>query len=149
MSRFLTVHWAIVLLASALYQARDLARVVNRSITASPLTVVELEKLFKAGIQNWPPGPGIEILLTDLDSPDNRMILQRALKLAPEEIKSFVDTHKALIRVVGSAEDVLTRVGTNPGAIGIVNLYSIHSRVKVVKVDGKLPMKAGYLLHGN
>jgi hypothetical protein len=50
---------------------------------------------------------------------------------------------------VGSDELVLTLVDTNPGAVGIVNVYSINSRVKVLKVDGKLPMEPGYLLHGN
>jgi hypothetical protein len=77
------------------------------------------------------------------------MILQRVFKVKPEEIKSLVDAHKADIRVVASDEVALTLVNTNPGAIGIVNVYSINSRVKVLKIDGKLPMEAGYLLHGN
>jgi hypothetical protein len=29
-------------------------------------------------------------------------------------------------------------VNSNPGAIGIVDVYSINSHAKVVKVDGKL-----------
>jgi ABC-type phosphate transport system substrate-binding protein len=149
MSRFLAVYLAIFLLASELCQARDLAVVVNRNNTASQLTALELEKLLKPGIQNWPDGRRIEIFLTGPDSPDNRMILQRAFKLKPEEIRSLADAHRAEIRVVGSDDVVLTMVGSNPGAIGIVNVYSINSRVKVVKVDGKLPLEPGYLLHGN
>jgi ABC-type phosphate transport system substrate-binding protein len=149
MSRFLAVYLAIVLLASELCQARDLAVVVNRSNTASQLTALELEKLLKTGIQNWPDGTRIEIFLSGPDSRDNRMILERAFKVKPEEIKSLADSHRADIRVVGSDEVVLTLVDTNPGAIGIVNVYSINSRVKVVKVDGKLPLEHGYLLHGN
>ena len=35
------------------------------------------------------------------------------------------------------------------GAIGAVNVYSINSAVKVLRVDGKLPLEQGYLLHGN
>ena len=149
MSRFHAVYLAMILLVSALCQARDLAVVVNKKNTASQLTAVELEKLLKAGIQNWPDGARIEIFLTGPDSPDNGVILQHAFKLKPEEIKSLLDAHKADIRVVGSDEVVLTMVNTNPGAIGIVNVYSINSRVKVLKVDGKLPMEQGYLLHGN
>ncbi len=149
MSRFLAAFLAIIVLAPALCQARDLAVVVNRNNAASQLTAAELEKLFKAGIQNWPEGTKIEIFLANPDAPDNRMILQRAFKVGPGEIKSLADAHKASIRVVGSDEAVLTMVDTNPGAIGIVNVYSINSRVKVVKVDGKLPMEPGYLLHGN
>ena len=149
MTRFLAVCLLFVLLVSALCQARDLAVVVNKNNKASQLTAMELEKLFKAGIQNWPDGTKIEIFLTGTDSADNAMILQRAFKLTPEEIKTSVAAHKGDIRVVGSDEVVLTLVNTNAGAIGIVNVYSINSRVKVLKVDGKLPMEPGYLLHGN
>lgn len=148
-SRAVALHLAVVLLLSVLCQARDLAVVANKNNTASQLTAAELEKLFKAGMKNWPDGTKIEIFLSGPDSPDNRMILQRAFKASPEEIKSLVDAHRADIRVVASDEAVLTLVDTNPGAIGIVNVYSINSRVKVLKVDGKLPMEAGYLLHGN
>lgn len=149
MSRAVAMHLAIVLLFSALCQARDLAVVANKNNIASQLTAAELEKLFKAGMKNWPDGTKIEIFLSSPDSPDNRMILQRAFKASAEDIKSLVNAHRADIRVVPSDEAVLTLVDTSPGAIGIVNVYSINSRVKVLKVDGKLPMEAGYLLHGN
>jgi hypothetical protein len=33
---------------------------------------------------------------------------------------------------------------TTPGAVGIVDVYSINSSVKVLRVDGKLPFDVGY-----
>ena len=51
--------------------------------------------------------------------------------------------------VVNSDELVIKAVQTNPGAIGMINVYSINSGVKVLKVDGKLPLESGYLFHGN
>jgi hypothetical protein len=33
--------------------------------------------------------------------------------------------------------------------VGIVDVYSINSSVKVLRVDGKLPFDAGYPLKGN
>jgi hypothetical protein len=30
-----------------------------------------------------------------------------------------------------------------------VDVYSINSRINVLKIDGKLPLEAGYLLRGN
>jgi ABC-type phosphate transport system substrate-binding protein len=66
-----------------------------------------------------------------------------------EEIKNLVDTHKMDIQLVGSDDVVLTMVNNNPGAIGVINVYSINSHVKVLKVDERLPMEQGYLLHGN
>ena len=142
------VFIAIVFLAT-LCQARDLAIVVNKSNTTVSVTGVELEKLLKAGTPNWPDGKKVKIFLTDPASADNKTILQRVYKMAPAEIKTLLDAHKAEIQVVGSDDLVLMMVNENPGALGIVNVYSITSQVKVLKIDDKLPMEQGYLLHGN
>lgn len=142
-------YLAIILLAVPLCHARDLAIVANKSNAASNLTAAEVEKLLKAGMQNWPDGKKIKIFLTDPNSIDNRAILEQGCKLKPEEIRSLASAHKADLQVVGSDDLVLTMVDSNPGAIGIVNVYSINSHVKVLKVDEKLPMEPGYLLHGN
>ena len=149
MHRVCTSCLALVLFAAPLCLARDLAIIVEKSNATSSVTGVELEKLFKAVVQKWPDGKRVRVYLTDPGSAANRMILQRHYKLTPDELKSFVDTHKADIQVVSSDEIVLTLVASNPGAIGIVDVYSINSQVKVVKVDDKLPLEQGYLLHGN
>jgi ABC-type phosphate transport system substrate-binding protein len=51
--------------------------------------------------------------------------------------------------VATSDEDLVNRVASTPGAIGVVDVYSINSSVAVVKIGGKLPLEPGYLLHGN
>jgi hypothetical protein len=38
-------------------------------------------------------------------------------------------------------------VQADPGAIGLIEVHSIDNSVKVVRVDGKLPMELGYLPH--
>jgi ABC-type phosphate transport system substrate-binding protein len=48
---------------------------------------------------------------------------------------------------VASDAAVIDAVASTPGAIGFVEERSITDRVAVVKVDGKLPMEAGYLPH--
>jgi len=141
--------FALLLFASPLCLGRDLAVVVNSANPTSALTSAELVKLLKAEVQSWPDGRSVRVFLTDPGSADTRMILQRAYKMAPEEIRSLVSAHKAEIEVVGADEIVLKMVDNNPGAIGIVNVYSINSHVKVLKVDDKLPLEPGYLLHGN
>ncbi len=153
MHRIRAFYLVLLLLAAPLCPARDLAIVVNKSNATSSVTAAELEKLLKAAVQNWPDGKRVKVFLTDPASKqgpaDIRMILQRAYKMKPEEIKNLADAHKADMQVVGSDEIVLTMVDNNPGAIGIVNVYSINSHIKVLKVDEKLPMEQGYLLHGN
>ena len=51
--------------------------------------------------------------------------------------------------MVGSDEDLVNQVASLPGAIGVVDVYSINSSVAVIKIAGKLPLEPGYLLHGN
>jgi len=143
------ICFALLLFAGPFCLGRDLAVVVNSANPTSALTSAELAKLLKAEVRSWPDGKSVRVFLTDPGSADTRMILQRAYKMAPEEIRNLVSARKAEIEIVGSDEIVLRMVDNNPGAIGIVNVYAINSHVKVLKVDDKLPMEPGYLLHGN
>lgn len=149
MNKVRAFSFALVLLAGPLCQARDFAVIVNKSNATSTVSAADLEKLLKAAVQNWPDGKRVKVFLTDPGTGDARMILQRVYKMKSDEIKTLADAHKSDIQVVGSDDVVLTMVDDNPGAIGIVNVYSITSHVKVLKVDEKLPMEQGYLLHGN
>jgi hypothetical protein len=36
-----------------------------------------------------------------------------------------------------------------PGAVGVVDVYSITGGINVLKIDGKVPLDPGYVLHGN
>lgn len=140
--------FTLVLLSAPLCLARDLAIIVDKTNPTSALTSAELQTLLKAG-QKWPDGTRVRVFLTNPSSPDNRMILQRVYKMTPDEVRALFAAHKDEIQVVTSEEMVLTLVANTPGAIGIVNVYSINSQVKVVKVDEKLPLEQGYPLHGN
>jgi len=51
--------------------------------------------------------------------------------------------------LVDSDEELVNQVASIPGAVGVVDVYSINSGVAVVKIAGKLPLEPGYLLHGN
>ena len=53
------------------------------------------------------------------------------------------------VMVVDSDEDLVNKVASIPGAVGVVDVYAINSSVSVVKVAGKLPLEPGYPLHGN
>jgi len=142
------LYFALVFFAAPLCLARDLAVFVNDSNATSAVTAMELGKLLKTDVQSWPNGKRVEIFLTDPDSAETKTILGRAYKMKPEEIRNLADSHKADIQLVGSDEIILTMVANKPGALGIVNVYSINSHVKVLKVDDKLPLEQGYLLHG-
>jgi hypothetical protein len=75
--------------------------------------------------------------------------------MSEKEVSSLIaasnrgrSTHPA-IQVVSTDEELINKVAGTPGAVGVVDVYSINSSVAVVKIGGKLPLEPGYLLHGN
>jgi len=148
MLRTRALSLTLIVFAAQLSFARDLAVIINKTNSASTVTAIDLEKLLKLS-SPWTDGKKVKIFLTDPNSAETKNILPHAYKMTPAEIKSLAEAHKADIQIVSSDDVVLTMVDNNPGAIGIVNVYSINSQVKVLKIDGKLPMEQGYLLHGN
>jgi hypothetical protein len=148
MFRARTIYLALIVFAAQLSFARDLAVIINKANSTSTVTAADLEKLLKLS-SPWPDGKKVKIYLTDPNSAETRNVLPHAYKMTAAEIKNLIEAHKADIQIVSSDDVVLTMVDNNPGAIGIVNVYSINSQVKVLKIDGKLPMEQGYLLHGN
>jgi ABC-type phosphate transport system substrate-binding protein len=76
------------------------------------------------------------------------LLLSRIYKIAPEELRAFIASHPGTIVTVDSNETMLKAVAAMPGAIGLVDVFHITQDVKVLKVDGKLPVEYGYLLRG-
>jgi ABC-type phosphate transport system substrate-binding protein len=146
---------AIVLLASALAAARDLAVVSNKNNTVQELTLPELAKVCKGQTTRWPDGKPVTFVMMAPSSPEMKTITQRVYEAAPSDIENLIVTanherknHPAVV-VVNSPEAVVQRVESTPGAIGVVDVYSITSGVTVLKIAGKLPLQPGYALHGN
>lgn len=138
-----------LLLVSSACLARDVAVITHAANASSAVSSVDLQKLLKTDTPKWPDGRKVMIFLSDPNSPDGKLLLQRVYKMTPEEINALIEAHKGAIMVLGSDELVLKAVAENPGSLGVVNVYSITSSVKVLKIDGKLPLEQGYLLHGN
>jgi hypothetical protein len=67
----------------------------------------------------------------------------------PKTAIAKVNESRLTVKIVGSDEDLLHFVESTPGAVGILDVYSINSSVKVLRVDGKLPFDMGYALKGN
>jgi hypothetical protein len=72
--------------------------------------------------------------------------------MAPADLKAAVpklNESRQLVKIVETDEELLRTVEATPGAVGIVDVYSINSAVRVLRVDGKLPFDVGYPLKGN
>ena len=77
------------------------------------------------------------------------LLLANIYKISLDELRVFIAVHHSNVVVVDSNEAMLKAVETIPGAIGLIDVFRITQEVKVLKIDGKLPVEYGYLLRGN
>ncbi len=130
-------------------EAKQLVIVVDKANTITNLTASELVKIFNAHSRTWPDGTPITVVMRDPSSAEMQLVLRKLLSMTPEEAHAFIQAHRPAIMVADSDDAVLRFVSTTPGAIGVVDLYSLTQGVNVLKIDGKLPVEQGYLLRGN
>jgi ABC-type phosphate transport system substrate-binding protein len=128
-------------------EAKHMAVVVNKANATGNVSAIDLSKIFQANTHKWPDGRNITVVLRDSSSTDTLEALQRLCKMTQSELKALLVSHKGAFITVDSDEALLKTVEMTPGALGLVDVYSITSRVNVMKVDGKLPLEQGYLLH--
>ena len=135
--------------------ARDLAVVSNKANSVSALAVADLVKICKGQTNHWPDGKSVTFVMRSPANPAMKMVLEKLYEIPEPQVKELVVTanhgragHPAIM-IVDSDEDLVNKVASIPGAVGVVDVYSINSSVSVVKLGGKLPLEPGYLLHGN
>jgi hypothetical protein len=131
---------------------KNMAVVVSSGSRLADVPLVDLVKYCKGTAKAWPDGRGFVIVLKNPDSPEMRLALQKlfggGVSDAKVAIAKLNETRQA-VKIVDTDDDLLHAVETTAGAIGIVDVYSINSSVKVLRIDGKLPFDVGYALKGN
>ena len=139
----------------SLATARDLALVSNKSNSVSAISVPDLVKVSKGQTNRWPDGKAVTLIMRSPASPEMKLFLEKIYEVPESQVKEIIAAanhgrmgHPAVM-IVDSDEDLVNRVASIPGAIGVVDVYAINSSVAVVKLSGKLPLEPGYLLHGN
>jgi len=151
-----TVGILIILATSvSLAAARDLALVSNKANALSAITLPDLVKVCKAQTNRWPDGKPVTLIMRAPSSPEMKLFLEKVYELPEDQVKDLISTanhgrasHPAIM-IAESDEDLVNKVASIPGAVGVVDVYAINSSVAVVKLGGKLPLEPGYLLHGN
>ena len=144
-----------MVISASLASARDLALVSNKSNAVGGLTLADLVKVCKAQTNRWPDGKPVTFVMRSPAVPEMKLMLEKVYGMSEGEVNGLVVTsnhgranHPAILVVI-SDEELVNKVASLPGAIGVVDVYSINSSVAVVKLAGKLPLEPGYLLHGN
>jgi ABC-type phosphate transport system substrate-binding protein len=145
----------LVIALSALAHARDLALIANKANAVNTVTAADLVKLSKAQTARWPDGKPVTFIMRAPSAPEMRVFLEKVYEMPESAVTEFITTanhgranHPAIL-VVASDEELVNKVASIPGAVGVVDVYAINSSVLVVKLAGKLPLEPGYLLHGN
>ena len=126
--------------------AHHMAIVTDKDNKVQNVSSAQLAKIFKGEVKKWSDGRNVVVVLHS-SSPDEVSTLSRLTKMSSTEVKTMISDHKESMRTVASDADVINAVASTPGAIGMVEEHSINDRVTVVKIDGKLPLEAGYLPH--
>jgi ABC-type phosphate transport system substrate-binding protein len=135
--------------------ARDLALVSNKANSLTAITLPDLVKVCKAQTKSWPDGKPVTFIMRAPGSPEMKLFLQKVYELPEPQVKELIAsanhgrTNHPAILIAESDEDLVNKVASIPGAIGVVDVYAINSSVAVVKLAGKLPLEPGYLLHGD
>lgn len=136
----------LLLMATVACAARDVAVIVNKSSPVKSLTAADIAKVANASLAS---GGKVKLVLRDLDAPTMKIAVEKFFGAPSEKIKAIIAANPGYFVVVKSDEDVIRMVESVPGAMGLIDIYSITSGVNVVKINGKLPLEAGYALHGN
>ncbi len=144
-----------VLISASQASARDLALVANKSNAVGAITLPELVRVCKAENNRWPDGKPVTFVMRSPSAPEMKVVLEKIYGMSESEVNGLIvssnhgRTNHPAILIAKSDEELVDQVASTPGAIGVVDVYSINSSVAVVKIAGKLPLEPGYLLHGN
>ncbi len=141
--------FACIFICAPVAAARDVALVTSKQNPVQVMRAVDLEKMIKTA-RKQPGHDDLTLIVTNPSSPEMRIVAEKLLSVTADEFRKLIDAAnktKPTFLVVSNDDEVLKALQSNPSAIGLVNVYSINSNVEVLKIDGKLPLEPGYLLH--
>jgi hypothetical protein len=128
-------------------EARNIAVVVPKSNNTGSITSADLAKMLESTSRKWPDGSSVTVVLPGgATSQDAELVVARVFKMNQLQARKFLADHKSAFLRCDSDEDVLNKVQSLPGSVGLVDVYSINNAIHVLKIDGKLPLEQGYLL---
>lgn len=131
---------------------KNWAVIVAAGSKLQDVSLVDLSKLCKGTQKAWPDGRNFTLVVRNPESAEMRSAMEKLLGASGPDSKPTSTKQgdsRPLIKVVDTDEDLIRTVGSTPGAVGLVDVYSINSSVKVLRVDGKLPFDPGYSLKLN
>jgi len=137
---------------SSVAAIKNMAVVISAGSKVADVPLADLVKLCKGTQKSWADGKNFILVIKNPEAPEMHAVVQKLFGDAGADVKATiakVNESRVIVKIVSSDDDLLRTVETTPGAVGIIDVYSINSSVKVLRVDGKLPFDAGYTFKGN
>jgi ABC-type phosphate transport system substrate-binding protein len=130
----------------------DVAVIVNPKVPVDNLTVGELQRIILGDREFWPGGLRV-MLVMQAPAAHERDVVLNLNRMSEAQFrqhwkaKLFRGETAVTPAVVSSARDAVDRVQRSPGSLAFVDAPTDDSRLKVVRIDGRLPGEPGYPLH--
>ena len=143
---------ALVLGAGCECLALELAVIVHPQKEVSEVSAAELREMILMERQHWRGGGRIYLILPQSGSPEKDVLLKKVLKMTEEQLrrhylgKLYGGEIAAFPSVARSGTGALRTVSLAPNAIAVVDAGGLDPSVKVLRVQGRRPGDAGYLL---
>ena len=132
-------------------QAGEVAIVVNKSIASDECSLQELKRIMKAELLFW-GDKKVQILMLDQSAWERKVILRKIYEMSEDDLrklwlsKIFKGDITNFPAVFASSATVKQLVNRVPGAVSFIDSQAVDDTVKVLKINGKKPGEAGYLL---
>ncbi|MCP4366807.1 MAG: hypothetical protein GY797_01645 [Deltaproteobacteria bacterium] len=127
--------------------AEPIAIITNKANDINDLNSSFLAKIFMGKAEKWSDGQKVFVVDHSPDSEIRFQFYKIVLNSKPK--KKFLKPQSPVpFKAMTLKTDVSTRkfVGRIPNAIGYIYLKEVNDKVKVLKVDGKLPGDEGYII---
>src|SRR5437868_1542471 len=123
--------------------AKDIALISNKDNSAKNISLPELVKICKGQSLRWADGRLLTVVIREPSAPDMKIVLQKVYGMTAGEVNELIASanhgrsDRPAIVVVSSDDTLVKKVGSIPGAVGLVDVYSITGGINVLKVGGK------------
>lgn len=138
--------------AAANAQDFPVAIVVHPDSDVDNVTFDDLRRIFTAQQQFWGDNSRITLLVRAPVARERKIVLERIYRMSEDQFRQFwigkmfrADVASGP-KIVYSSEMARELVAAIPGAITFLPLDAVTSELKVLRIDGKLPDEAGYVL---
>jgi hypothetical protein len=141
-----------VALPAARQSAPDIAVVVNASVPVDNLTRAELRRLLLGDREFWASGERVTLLIRAPVARERDAAVKTICDMTEAQFrqhwigKVFRAETPSAPKIVYSTDMALDQVSRTIGAITFVEAGAAGRGVKVLKIDGRAPGQAGYLL---